>query len=804
MCNSKVLATTFYIATTGSDSAGDGSQANPWASLYHALPLLSAGDILMQEPGLYSEYTHGITTANNGTPIAPITIMGMPGSVNQGSGIYIANNNYIVDNITISNFAFSSKMLGGVVVGARANNLIVRNCKFLNFLIDQSQYGVVWYPDPAYIGPYTNCTFSSCAANCLVSNNLFNNFMGAECIRVGGSNNIICNNKILNQMNGDIFQFFGCSNVIRGNYISNAFYRLDVGGGQHADMFQTYAQDGNLPVSPGDPYFESFGNLAEDNQFWDCQISFGQMTADVYGPNGFVAKVEDFTERNNLFVRCGGQDGYAGGSGGSICSIGIPKFRAINNTYIDCYKDTLAGGYIIDISFHTWTNNLGAHLGLSTNDVIINNAFIDCGYNTNIAFIGIESGYGFNTNNWNLTLKSNYCSWWTGSSWTRVNPGWQVNIKGVYYDNDTYDPPPDINNGDDPKLVWWSTSIGAAHHCRPLYGSPLIDAGMNMLANDIEGTLRPLGAAADIGCFEFDPNLVMHFDFDENPIASNKVCDVTGYGHNAVQMDPTNFCKTTASADGTVASLGTVVAQIPDNNYNYTWYGAITNLGGAQPVLFITNGTFSAWVQMATNGERWDTILDTGCDPAGEVTPSLATNSWNIGYGHSVKIGGSFPDQDLCTNFIFKIYGNTVTNGLNSPFLEAGWPGPMRDGQTWALLTATWQGNGNLILYYNGQPWSTNALGVPWLRVSTSPVTPWVALNIATHGGTPQWGDDIWPNYGSLKGKLDDVRLYNRALAAAEVANLYVDAVSGSVSGSSSYVARPQPPQNFHIVVAGP
>jgi hypothetical protein len=200
------------------------------------------------------------------------------------------------------------------------------------------------------------------------------------------------------------------------------------------------------------------------------------------------------------------------------------------------------------------------------------------------------------------------------------------------------------------------------------------------------------------------------------------------------------------------------------------WYGAITNISGID---FITNGTFSAWVLKLdgnvldpAHGNRWDTILDCGYPPASSSNPSAATNSWTVSYGFSDL------REDTTTNFVFRVYGNSITNDLAHPSLQVGWPGPTAT-TNWHHLAATWEGGGNLVLYYDGQPWSTNALGSPWLRISAAPTTPWMGLNAQTHEGTPQWGDDNYPNYGMLKGELDEVRIYNRALSAAEVKNLY-------------------------------
>ena len=46
-------ATTYYVATTGNNSTGNGSSATPWETISHAMNMVSDGDTILVKPGTY-------------------------------------------------------------------------------------------------------------------------------------------------------------------------------------------------------------------------------------------------------------------------------------------------------------------------------------------------------------------------------------------------------------------------------------------------------------------------------------------------------------------------------------------------------------------------------------------------------------------------------------------------------------------------------------------------------------------------------------------------------------------------------
>lgn len=792
----------YYIDPNGSDT-NTGIQTKPWQTLYHALPLLNAGDTCYVNPGYYSNPVHDISTGTAaGTPSSPITVVGLPGSVISDSGIFVGSSNWVFTGITISNFFHNVHLTGGFVIGSTAHHTFIHDCT-IEYSTNGDSYGVIWYADPALmdVSHGTNNPIikpSTCAHDCIISNNILDTMVG-EFVNMSGSNNIVVNNTLRNGYSSDVFQFFGCSNIIRGNFVTN-FYLIE-GIGEHPDMFQSYSQNGN-PVDFNDAYCDSYNQIIEGNQFWDCKISFGQFEGgDSNNPP--IVNFGNFIFRNNLYVRCGN-------AGGSMDSMGAPAMQWVNNTYILCATNSATGGSPIMLLMHSVADcgNPHHYRGEATNFVVLNNAMIACGQDTNIALFSVQSDDSISTNGyWRGIWASNYVSYWNGTNLFRVSPKFgsmpsfdtcTVNNTTNYYH--IFQFPPDINTGADPKMVQLFYRVVGRSDCRPMLGSPLIGAGTNASAwcqTDIEGNGRPLGSAYDVGCFEYDPSLKLRFDFNEN-FSQGKVLDVTGNTNDGWNMNVvppgqlvTNWITQTSGAfPNSFAGLWTsngVMTNDPGQTYAMSTYLAVTNLNGFQ---YLTNGTISVWAWFTPNSDYAIRLLDNGFNQT--YATGVSSNSWMLG-------------RNYATTLSFTVYpgGGGISNVLNFPddVIKDQGSAPYNFGTTnWHLYTITVSCPSNqIIAYYDGQPWQTNSINLPWLRVYGCGSQPWLCVGAMSHDGTPQWGDDSYPNDGFMEGRMDDLRIYNRTLSAGEVCNLYVGAGSGNVSGSS-YAAKPQPPQNFHIV----
>jgi hypothetical protein len=151
-----VTGATFFISPTGSDSTGNGSLANPWASIAKFINISpAAGAILYCRGGYY--YNPSVAQAGHGKPVlpgtagAPITIRNYPGETPIFSGgtdlgafilIYDASTYVVIDGLEFeerdtSNADGGTSYQGLIVVGGWTDGVnyttlhtTIRRCKF--------------------------------------------------------------------------------------------------------------------------------------------------------------------------------------------------------------------------------------------------------------------------------------------------------------------------------------------------------------------------------------------------------------------------------------------------------------------------------------------------------------------------------------------------------------------------------------------------------------------------------------------------------------------------------------------------
>jgi hypothetical protein len=275
------------------------------------------------------------------------------------------------------------------------------------------------------------------------------------------------------------------------------------------------------------------------------------------------------------------------------------------------------------------------------------------------------------------------------------------------------------------------------------------------------------------GVLENDPALVLHFDFETQP-TNGTVVDTSGYGNDGFQFNTTNYLTYTNGIFGGTAAQSTFVGGFGTVT-PLSQYIAVTNLQG---LLSMTNATFSVWLQFAPNtNNSVVSIVDCG------YNYSLLSNSFQFPSGSNSWSFGRYGNFE---NYLrFWVY---PASGGALKILQ--WPnndGPSFMTTRMHLYTATIDCTSNMATaYFDGVPFTNGPVGVPSLRVYGCKALRWVCVGAFCHNGTPQWGDDSYPNDGYFAGRMDDLRIYNRTLSATEVKALYQTARSVTLTATAA------------------
>lgn len=284
-----------------------------------------------------------------------------------------------------------------------------------------------------------------------------------------------------------------------------------------------------------------------------------------------------------------------------------------------------------------------------------------------------------------------------------------------------------------------------------------------------------------------DTSLRLHFGFDED-FSDGRVRDLSGHENHGWQFNPTNWITSTNGVFGSKGAQFTtnfVMWDYSGHVYPASQYIGVTNLNGFE---FLTNATISFWVQFDTNADLTITILGAGYTAHYTPRPGVVTNSWDIGRKFRPYL-----------SFIVYAAGTTGLEVVRWPndVIRSGGSNPNLGTMAMHLHTVTVDCvRDEVIAYYDGEPYMTNRIGVPWIRISGYP-RPWLCIGAHPHAGTPEWGDDLYPNSGYHHGKLDDIRIYDRVLTPQEVRALYRGA--GSEASVQSLIIERTPDGNVQL-----
>lgn len=215
-----------HVATTGSNTTGDGSYANPWATIGKAHTNVVAGGIIAVHPGAYTEYLD--LNRNIALETNRVSITGYGASV---GGFQVRNPNWTIEGFTITG---TNSITGtGLYIYHKAHRPWSINNRFRDFGVAlHGAFRAVATGDPHP----TNGTL-----NGWIFGNSFTNIRGPQIQIENGKDWIIRNTIAVDSWGeGDFIRPYGQGFLIEDGYVSN----LSNGGTEgHPDFIQLAAQD---------------------------------------------------------------------------------------------------------------------------------------------------------------------------------------------------------------------------------------------------------------------------------------------------------------------------------------------------------------------------------------------------------------------------------------------------------------------------------------------------------------------------------------------------------------------------------
>jgi hypothetical protein len=287
-------------------------------------------------------------------------------------------------------------------------------------------------------------------------------------------------------------------------------------------------------------------------------------------------------------------------------------------------------------------------------------------------------------------------------------------------------------------------------------------------------------------------SLLVWLKFDDD-FSDSKLDDSSGNGNHAYRfgrigsMYPTNFPSRILSSGipgRTNLSGSDYCGRFDWYNTGYGLYGREGDYAGITNVASLTNlatATVMCWARYYAPHSGLDYSSD-----ANETLISTGTSAGQVGAWGLGRLNNNI----WLNNTRFYVTTNGNSDVSLSEFPENGYDG---DSYHWTHYAVTWN-NGVAVGYTNGVPVFTNDISmfVTRLRIgqNNNNPTPWIGIGCDTHAGTPPLNDESpqteYPNNGWLNGVMDEVRIYNTVLSAADIRAI--------VGGGTGLPARPAPP----------
>ena len=327
--NSRAVAKTYYVSTSGNNSASGLAEKTAWRTITHAATRAQAGDTVKIKGGYYG-HEH-VVIQNSGTVANPIVLEGYGGTPlidglgGGGYGIDIRAKSHItIIGLAVTRYKF------GILGRLGSSNITLRNITAYKNALGSSGYGILF----EWVG--NNIVISNCTA--------YNNDMCNFSIR-GSSANCLIENCISYNKNG------------LGNY-ADYYYAMTDGANNNIIKDCTaggYPQDGYYHSGHG----YAFRRGASHNKVINCKSFYS-------GNEHFTAKEDS---EYNEFINC-----IAAGYNAAYSVSGF-NISASFNKVINCTIRDVRYGILIFYSAAEPSTNLPVRGNLFKNNIIVNNTY---------------------------------------------------------------------------------------------------------------------------------------------------------------------------------------------------------------------------------------------------------------------------------------------------------------------------------------------------------------------------------------------------------------------------------------------
>lgn len=485
------FSATYYVATNGNDTSGEGSLASPWLTISNGVArATAAGDTVLVGNGVYV-LTTNIVVAK---AVQVASLAGAAGTMIdanwQGRCFYIGHSNAVVDGFTLTNGNAATD--GGAVY---LTNGIIRNCNITSNYAAGAGGGIYCYN----AGIVANCTvavnragtqgggiysYLGAITNCLIVSNVSGTYGGGAWLQGATMHNcqIIGNSNTANTAGGVYSRNSAIINncLIQGNRSPN-------GGGGIQVIDGVVVSNCIITTNIGTYYGGGVHMGSGVSLITHCAVVSNALSGG-YGGGIYI----EYAAGNRVENSRISHNYCAANSGGGIAiGVGRLSYAVIRNCLISknsAPSNAREGGGIYGGEWATWSSG----------------ALVDsCTIVENRANRANSGGVFFTTTNYYMTNCIVYSN-------TTVNVSTDPDVFHVRTNlNVAYSCSPKLTNSAGCITSYPAFADSAAYDYRLTADSPCIDAGTNLSwmsgGADLDGRARIDGfrRAVDMGAYEY-------------------------------------------------------------------------------------------------------------------------------------------------------------------------------------------------------------------------------------------------------------------------------------------------------------